>query len=144
MHRPSTRMARTQSGAIELKPRGNAAFSQRLLEGDLTRERLSPLDLGDLVRLGAAGRHDFHGRALLLADQRAGQRRGDGDAALLGIRLRLTDDLLALQGSVRLLCRGRVPGRALPALLALALVAPLTIASLLGVGSTLYLYGRKG
>ena len=32
---------------------------------------LAPLDLGDLVGLGAAGGDDFHGRALLLADQRA-------------------------------------------------------------------------
>src|SRR5258708_36524399 len=40
--------------------------------------RLAPLDLGDLVGLGAAGGDDFHGRALLLADQRPRQRRGDG------------------------------------------------------------------
>src|SRR5437868_609824 len=53
----------------------------------------APLDLGDLVGLGAAGSHDLHGRALLLADQRARQRRGDGDAALLGIGFGLADDL---------------------------------------------------
>ena len=35
---------------------------------------LAPLDLGDLVGLGPAGGHDLHGRALLLADQGAGQR----------------------------------------------------------------------
>src|ERR1019366_2918712 len=50
-------------------------------------------DLGDLVGLGAAGRDDFHGGALLFADQRSRQRRGDGDAALLGIGFRLADDL---------------------------------------------------
>src|SRR5258705_13907703 len=57
------------------------------------RPDLAPLDLGDLVGLGAAGGHDFHRSALLLADQRSRQRRGDGDAALLGIGLRLADDL---------------------------------------------------
>src|SRR5712664_857933 len=54
---------------------------------------LAPFDLGDLVGLGAAGGDDFHGRALLLSDQRSRQRRGDGDAALLGVGLRLADDL---------------------------------------------------
>src|SRR6478609_11788193 len=56
-------------------------------------EVLAPLDLGDLVGLGPAGGHDLYRRALLLADQRARQRRGDGDAALLGIGFRLADDL---------------------------------------------------
>src|SRR5260370_33399191 len=41
---------------------------------------LAVLDLGDLVGLGAAGGDDFDGCALLLADQRARQGRGDGDA----------------------------------------------------------------
>src|SRR5450631_4583217 len=54
---------------------------------------LAPLDLGDLVGLGAAGRDDFHGSALLLADQRARQRRSDGNAALLGVGFRLANDL---------------------------------------------------
>src|SRR6202012_5914345 len=57
------------------------------------RTALAPLDLGDLVSLGAAGRHDFDRGALFLADQRTRQRRGDGDAALLGVGLRLADDL---------------------------------------------------
>src|SRR5262245_57646523 len=52
-----------------------------------------PLNLHDLVGLGATRRHDFDRRALLLADQRARKRRGDGDAALLGIRFGLPDDL---------------------------------------------------
>src|ERR1700749_5041409 len=47
------------------------------------RSVLAPLDLGDLVGLGAARRHHFHRHALLLADQRARQRRGDGTPALL-------------------------------------------------------------
>ena len=55
--------------------------------------RSAPLDLGDLIGLGAARRHDLDGCALLLANQRARQRRGDGDAALLGVRLDLADDL---------------------------------------------------
>ncbi len=53
---------------------------------------LFPVHLGDLVGLGAARRHDLDGGALLLADQRARQRRGDGDPALLGVRLGLADE----------------------------------------------------
>jgi SAM-dependent methyltransferase len=57
---------------------------------------------------------------------------------------RLSDDLLALDGSLRLLFRGRgVGARALRALLTLALAGPLTVASLLGIGATVYFYGRK-
>ena len=55
--------------------------------------RLFPLDLGDLVGLGAARRDDFHRGALLLADQRACERRGDRDAAFLRIGFGLADDL---------------------------------------------------
>ena len=55
--------------------------------------RLLPLDLHDLIGLGAAGRDHLDLGALLLADQRAGERRGDGNLALLGIRLGLADDL---------------------------------------------------
>jgi hypothetical protein len=59
-----------------------------------TRKNASaPLDLGDLVGLGAAGGDDFDRRALFLADQGAGQRRGDGDAALFGVGFRFADDL---------------------------------------------------
>src|SRR6476661_8631359 len=54
---------------------------------------LPPLDLLDLVFLGAARRDDLDGCALRLADQRARERRGDRDAALLGVSLRLADDL---------------------------------------------------
>ena len=54
---------------------------------------LAPLDLHDLVGLGAAGRDHFDVRALLLAEQRARQRRGDRDAAGLGVGFRLADDL---------------------------------------------------
>ena len=58
-----------------------------------SRARSAPLDLGDFVGLGAAGGHDFHRRAFFLADQRARQRRGDRDAALLGVGLRFANDL---------------------------------------------------
>src|SRR3954471_1353212 len=54
---------------------------------------LLPLDLGDLVGLGAAGRHHLDGFALLLVDQRARQRRGNRDATLFGVGLGLADDL---------------------------------------------------
>src|SRR5438105_3880014 len=54
---------------------------------------LLPLDLGDRVGLGATGRHHLDGLALLLVDQRARQRRGDRDAAFLGVGLGLADDL---------------------------------------------------
>src|SRR5271163_3821052 len=53
----------------------------------------APFDLGDFISLGAAGGDDFDRRAFLLADQRARQWRGNGDAALLGIGFRLADDL---------------------------------------------------
>src|ERR1700716_1801668 len=69
-------------------------FSLRLfLNSKARRCDLAPLDLGDLVGLGAAGRDDFHGSALFLADQRARQRRRDEDAPLLCIGFRLADDL---------------------------------------------------
>src|SRR5690242_16888452 len=46
--------------------------------------RLLPLDLLDLVGLGAAGRVHLDGFALLLVDQRARDRRGDRNPPLLG------------------------------------------------------------
>src|SRR5476651_1350696 len=55
-----------------------------------TGARLLPLDLGDLVGLGAAGRHHLDGLAFLFVDQRARDRRRDRDSAMLGVRLRLT------------------------------------------------------
>src|ERR1700733_4161344 len=54
---------------------------------------LFPLQLDDLVGLGAAGRVDLDLRAFLLADQRAGERRGDGDLALFGVGLGFANDL---------------------------------------------------
>src|SRR5258705_4480852 len=77
------------------KPNCRMPLSARLIDasGQKWRTDLPPLDLGDFVCLGAAGRHDFHRRALLLADQRARERRGDGDAALLGVGLDFADDL---------------------------------------------------
>src|SRR5258708_17826410 len=59
----------------------------------VTRSPLFPLQLDDLIGLGAAGGDDLDLGAFLLADQRAGQRRGDGDLALLGVGLGLADDL---------------------------------------------------
>src|SRR4029078_9357837 len=56
-------------------------------------EWLFPLDLNDLVSLGATRRHHFDLDALLLADEGAGERRGDGNLALLGVRLGLTNKL---------------------------------------------------
>src|SRR5436190_6980028 len=58
-----------------------------------TIARLAPLDFLDLVGLGPARRHHFDARALALADQRASERRGDGDLAFLGIGLRLAHKL---------------------------------------------------
>ena len=55
--------------------------------------RSAPFDLGDFVGLGAARRHHFDRHALGLSNQGARQRRGDRDAALLGVRLALADDL---------------------------------------------------
>src|ERR1700744_5941358 len=56
-------------------------------------KKSAPLDLGDLVGFRTAGSHDFHGRALLLADQRARQRRGDGNLPFLGVGFPFADDL---------------------------------------------------
>src|SRR6516162_563427 len=67
----------------------SAAFAKRRISNRL----LAPLDLGDLVGLGAAGRHDLDGGALLLADQCARERRGDRDLAFLGIGFHLAHDL---------------------------------------------------
>src|SRR5262249_11340277 len=55
---------------------------------------LLELDLGDLVRLRAAGRRHLNGVADGLADQRARQRRGDREALGLDVRLVLADDLV--------------------------------------------------
>src|SRR3989344_2544944 len=54
-----------------------------------------PLDLGDLVGLAAAGGHDLHDVARLLADDRPRDRRGDRDAAALHVGLVLAHDLVA-------------------------------------------------
>src|SRR6185437_15748295 len=56
-------------------------------------KRLLPLHLLDFIALGAAGGDDLDLAALALANQRLGERRGDRDAALLGVGLRLADDL---------------------------------------------------
>src|ERR1700688_2629781 len=55
--------------------------------------RLPPLYLFNLVGFGAARGVDLDRDALGLADQRLGKRRGDRDAALLGVGFRLADDL---------------------------------------------------
>ena len=52
---------------------------------------LPPLHLFHFITLRAARSDDFHGRALGLADQRTRERRGDRDAAGLGVCLRLAD-----------------------------------------------------
>src|ERR1700677_166012 len=54
---------------------------------------LLPLDLDDLVGFGAAWRHDLDLHALLLADEGAGEGGSNGNLSLLGVRLRLADDL---------------------------------------------------
>ena len=61
--------------------------------GGEERGGLPPLDLLHLVGLGAAGRDDLHAGALGLADERAGQWRGDRDLALLRVGLGFADDL---------------------------------------------------
>src|SRR5262245_35664108 len=55
--------------------------------------RLFPLDLLDLVTLGAVWLVALDCLALLLVDQRARNRRGDRNASLLGVCLGLADDL---------------------------------------------------
>src|ERR1700739_2339444 len=54
---------------------------------------LLPLDLHDLISLGAAGRDHLDLGTLFLANKGAGQRRGNRNLALLGIGLGLADDL---------------------------------------------------
>src|SRR5262245_66140052 len=53
----------------------------------------APLDLLDLIGLGAAGCDDFNAGALGLADERAREGRGNRDLAFLGICFGLADDL---------------------------------------------------
>ena len=55
---------------------------------------LDKLDLENLVRPRAAWSGDFHRVALALADKRPRERRGDGDAALFGVRLQVADNLI--------------------------------------------------
>src|SRR5215831_1120984 len=55
--------------------------------------QLSPLYLHDLISLGAAGRNDLDIGAFPLADQGAGQRRGDRDLACLRVGLGFDYDL---------------------------------------------------
>src|SRR5258708_39841708 len=50
-----------------------------LMNDDLDLNALPPLDLLDLVGLGAARRHHLDVGALGLADERARERRGDRD-----------------------------------------------------------------
>src|SRR5262249_50288785 len=65
------------------KPRRNSSKRLRPARG------LAPLDLLDLVGLGAARRHHLDARALAFADERARERRRDRNLALLGVGLGL-------------------------------------------------------
>src|SRR5437016_9722203 len=58
-----------------------------------TTWELPPLDLLDLVSLGAARRDDLDRGALAFADQRPGERRADRNPPGLGVGLGLADDL---------------------------------------------------
>src|SRR5262249_47715589 len=83
--RPSL-TAQTWSGSADWNP------------ADLTkpprRVKSEELHLDDFVRLCAARGHDFHHVAFFLADQRAGDRGGDGDLAFGDIALVFADDLV--------------------------------------------------
>ena len=63
------------------------------MHNEMGRARLLPLDLHHLIGFGPARRDDLDLRAFLLADESAGQRRGDGNLAFFGVRFRLADDL---------------------------------------------------
>src|SRR4029079_2790864 len=65
---------RRRTGRASARPTATPAFATRAFW-------LLPFDLGDLVGLGAAWRHNLDGLALLLVDERACDRRGDRDAA---------------------------------------------------------------
>src|SRR4029079_16270480 len=73
-------------------PRGNEERAGLRRRGPAP-EWLFPLDLNDLVSFGATRGHHFDLDALLLADKGAGERRGDGNLALLGVRSGLADKL---------------------------------------------------
>src|SRR5580692_7512410 len=71
----------------------DSGFRAALGPGMTARAPSLPFQLDDLVGLGAARRDDLDLRAFFLADEGPGERRGDGDLALLGVGLRLADDL---------------------------------------------------
>src|SRR6185437_5732453 len=76
------------------RPRiGIAGTSPAMTADGVVRLPLPPLDLFDLVGLGAAWRHHLDIGAFRLADQRARERRGDRDLAFLGVGLGLADKL---------------------------------------------------
>src|ERR1700722_8540882 len=78
----------------EEKPRWRRGFIDRKQYRSFRPcEKSAPLDLGDLVGLGAAGGHDLNRGAFLLPDQRTRQWRGDGNPALLGVGFDFADDL---------------------------------------------------
>src|SRR6185437_2334090 len=93
------RIDRKRQSGLERFVSGNQPVSIRLDSGFAPSARpgmtgkLLPLHLLDFIAFGAAGGDDLDLRALALADQRLGERRGDRDAALLGVGLRLADDL---------------------------------------------------
>src|SRR5262249_33657005 len=74
-------------------PESRRAAATAALNARGGRRGSAPLHLDDLEGLGAAGRDDLDRVALLLAHQRARERRRDGDALLLGVGLGLADDL---------------------------------------------------
>src|SRR6185437_8155023 len=76
-----------------LKPRRRRYGFRARPAGPPRNDASLPLHLHHFVGPGAARRDDFDLRALLLADQRAGERRGNGNSALLGVSLRLADNL---------------------------------------------------
>src|SRR4029450_2595356 len=79
--RLKTRMPGTTSPAITIQ------------RDEKTIAGLPPLDLLHLVGPGAAGGDHLDRIALLLVDESARERRGDRDPALLGVGLRLADEL---------------------------------------------------
>src|SRR5262245_9893266 len=94
--RPSRGPASADKGASATASRPKVSKPLSMGASPHASPRSAERDLDDLVRFGAARRIHLDAVALLLADERARDRRGDRDTAGMHIGLGFTDDLVDL------------------------------------------------